>query len=123
MASKREEQFLEPDPVELPEGGINGDVEYLPNMEGHESPAVLDAWRTLEQAANEDPLLRRVLDSVHVLRRIGGVVQLAALREEVAPTIYRTVEFAWRWHDYNLKREREPQEQTEESEPAEVESG
>jgi hypothetical protein len=120
VASKREEHFLEPDPVELPaDAEINGEVEYLPNTEDGQSPMVQEAWRIVEQAAHEDPLLRRLLDSVHILRRIGGVIQIGALRKELAPSIYRTEEYVWQWRDYNLKRPEESQ--SEEPEPAEVE--
>ena len=52
-------------------------------------------------------------------RFIGGVVQIAAIREEVAPKIFVPREYVWRWNSY-LPPAKRADENGVEPEPAEV---
>jgi hypothetical protein len=51
----------------------------------------------------DDALFALTLDVLRILRRVGGVIQIAAVRKEVAPgtKLFETVEYVARWNSYS----------------------
>lgn len=55
-------------------------------------------------------LFASLLEATQILSRIGGVVMIAAVREEVAEDLFQTVRYAFRWNSYApAKRMDKPQ--------------
>jgi hypothetical protein len=57
----------------------------------------------LQVPDDDDALFALTLDVLRILRRVGGVVQIAAVRKEIAPgtKLYRTYEYIARWNSYS----------------------
>lgn len=70
--------------------------DYLQPPEGWE----LDGEPITFPVEDTDALEEAVRAAATVTRFIGGVVQIAAIREEVAPKIFVPREYVWRWNSY-----------------------
>lgn len=69
--------------------------------------AVPEGWELdgdpVQLPDDDDALFQLVLDALRILRRVGGVVQIAAVRRELSPgtKLYETVEYVARWNSYS----------------------
>lgn len=89
MASDRETRVPEPEGIELMGGAdlLDGEPHFV-----EEGEALADALAAAH----------------YILRYVGGTVQLAAVREPIAPDkapdAFATTEYIFRWNPYELKR-------------------
>lgn len=100
MAKDRETRIPEDNGYEVPEG-------WEPDTEGF-----------TVSAEQTDSLFQSVIDATTILRHIGGVVQIAPVRRELAPGIYVTTEYVFRWNSYSPPVKDEPAEEAEAVEQA-----
>jgi hypothetical protein len=70
--------------------------EFLQAPEGWE----LDGDPVTCPVEDQDALEEAIRAAATVTRFIGGVVQIAAIREEVAPKIFVPREYVWRWNSF-----------------------
>lgn len=72
------------------------------------------------QAEAEDDLYQELANAAWVLKRFGGVIGIVAVREEMAPGIWRTTSYKLRWESYAPGKrlpEPEPTAEAPEAEP------
>jgi hypothetical protein len=102
MAKDRETRIPEDNGYDVPEG-------WEPDGEGF-----------TVSAEQPDSLFQAVADATTILRHIGGVVQIAPVRRELAPGVFVTVEYAFRWNSYAppVRDEVAPEAQPEVAEQA-----
>jgi hypothetical protein len=82
MAQDRETRIPESHGVEVPEGWE------------------LDGDGFTVGAEQQDSLFTALVDATTILRHIGGVVQIAPVRQKLGDNVYVTREFLFRWNSY-----------------------
>lgn len=73
---------------------------------------------------DEETLGQALMEAVTVLTRIGGGLVIAAQREEVAPDMWQTTGFVFRWSSYSpgIRRRQDEEQQVPEQVPEPVEA-